>query len=58
MRWATRRMTRLGLIRTNELLKADEYYSTRQLWGTEADFRLLEDAGRGLCAVGTRACAV
>jgi LmbE family N-acetylglucosaminyl deacetylase len=28
----------LGLIRTNELLKADEYYGTRQLWGTEADF--------------------
>ncbi|HVZ82387.1 MAG TPA: PIG-L family deacetylase [Terracidiphilus sp.] len=28
----------LGLIRTNELLKADEYYGTKQLWGTEADF--------------------
>jgi LmbE family N-acetylglucosaminyl deacetylase len=28
----------LGLIRTNELLKADEYYGVRQLWGTEADF--------------------
>ena len=28
----------LGLIRTNELLKADEYYGARQLWGTEADF--------------------
>jgi len=28
----------LGLIRTNELLKAGEYYGARQLWGTEADF--------------------
>ncbi len=28
----------LGLIRTQELLKADEYYGARQLWGTEADF--------------------
>jgi LmbE family N-acetylglucosaminyl deacetylase len=28
----------LGLIRTNELLKADEYYGARQLWGTEADY--------------------
>jgi LmbE family N-acetylglucosaminyl deacetylase len=28
----------LGLIRTNELLKADEYYGVHQLWGTEADF--------------------
>ena len=28
----------LGLIRTNELLKADQYYGARQLWGTEADF--------------------
>jgi LmbE family N-acetylglucosaminyl deacetylase len=28
----------LGLIRTNELLKADEYYGARQLWGTETDF--------------------
>ena len=28
----------LGLIRTNELLKADEYYGVRQLWGTEVDF--------------------
>jgi LmbE family N-acetylglucosaminyl deacetylase len=28
----------LGLIRTNELLKADEYYGTKQLWGTEIDF--------------------
>ena len=28
----------LGLIRTNELLKADEYYGAQQLWGTEADF--------------------
>jgi LmbE family N-acetylglucosaminyl deacetylase len=28
----------LGLIRTNELLKADEYYGANELWGTEADF--------------------
>ena len=28
----------LGLIRTNELLKADRYYGARQLWGTEVDF--------------------
>ncbi len=28
----------LGLIRTNELLKADEYYGVKQLWGTETDF--------------------
>jgi LmbE family N-acetylglucosaminyl deacetylase len=28
----------LGLMRTSELLKADEYYASDQLWGTEADF--------------------
>jgi len=28
----------LGLIRTNELLKAGEFYGAKQLWGTEADF--------------------
>ncbi len=28
----------LGLIRTNELLKADQYYGAKQLWGTEIDF--------------------
>jgi LmbE family N-acetylglucosaminyl deacetylase len=28
----------LGLIRTNELLKASEFYGAKQLWGTEADF--------------------
>jgi len=28
----------LGVIRTQELLKADEYYGIKQLWGTEADF--------------------
>src|SRR6185437_10748378 len=27
----------LGLMRTSELLKADEYYASGQLWGTEAD---------------------
>jgi len=28
----------LGVIRTNELLKASEYYGAKQLFGTEADF--------------------
>ncbi len=28
----------LGLIRTNELLKADEFYGAKQLWGTKIDF--------------------
>ena len=28
----------LGLMRTQELLKAGEYYGVRQYWGTEADF--------------------
>ncbi len=28
----------LGVMRTNELLTADEYYGAKQLWGTEADF--------------------
>jgi LmbE family N-acetylglucosaminyl deacetylase len=28
----------LGLIRTNELLRADRYYGVKQYWGTEADF--------------------
>jgi LmbE family N-acetylglucosaminyl deacetylase len=28
----------LGVIRTNELLKASEYYGVKQLWGTEVDF--------------------
>jgi LmbE family N-acetylglucosaminyl deacetylase len=28
----------LGLIRTQELDKADEYYGVQELWGTEADF--------------------
>lgn len=28
----------LGVLRTNELLRADEYYGAKQLWGTEADF--------------------
>ncbi len=28
----------MGLIRTEELLKADEYYGVHQLWGTEVDF--------------------
>jgi LmbE family N-acetylglucosaminyl deacetylase len=28
----------LGLIRTNELLEADEFYGVKQLWGTEVDF--------------------
>jgi len=28
----------LGVMRTNELLKAGEYYGAKQLWGTEVDF--------------------
>lgn len=28
----------LGVMRTNELLAADEYYGVHQYWGTEADF--------------------
>jgi LmbE family N-acetylglucosaminyl deacetylase len=28
----------LGLIRTNELLRADQFYGVKQYWGTEADF--------------------
>src|SRR5215472_5530386 len=28
----------LGIIRTNELLKADEYYGVKQIWGTQVDF--------------------
>ncbi len=28
----------LGVIRTQELLKATEYYGAKQIWGTEADF--------------------
>jgi LmbE family N-acetylglucosaminyl deacetylase len=28
----------LGIIRTNELLRAGEFYGAKQLWGTEADF--------------------
>ncbi len=28
----------LGIIRTNELLKANEYYGAKQMWGTEVDF--------------------
>jgi LmbE family N-acetylglucosaminyl deacetylase len=28
----------LGIIRTNELLRASEFYGAKQLWGTEADF--------------------
>jgi LmbE family N-acetylglucosaminyl deacetylase len=28
----------LGVIRTNELLKAGEFYGVKQYWGTEADF--------------------
>src|ERR1700744_1044429 len=28
----------LGLIRTNELLTADQYYGVTQMWGTQADF--------------------
>ncbi len=42
----------LGVIRTNELLKASEYYGAKQLWGTEGGLRLLENSGGGLRPVG------
>ena len=48
----------LGLIRTNELLKAGEYYGVRQLWGTEADFGFSKDAGRSLFKMGPRSRAL
>jgi LmbE family N-acetylglucosaminyl deacetylase len=28
----------LGIIRTNELLRASQFYGAKQMWGTEADF--------------------
>jgi LmbE family N-acetylglucosaminyl deacetylase len=28
----------LGIIRTNELMRADQFYGVKQYWGTEADF--------------------
>ncbi len=42
----------LGLIRTNELLKADEYYGARQLWGTEADFGFSKTQEEAFAKVG------
>ncbi len=48
----------LGLIRTNELLKADEYYGAQQLWGTEADFGFSKTQEESFAKVGPRARAL
>ena len=48
----------LGLIRTNELLKADEYYGAKQLWGTEADFGFSKTQEESFAQVGPRARAL
>ena len=48
----------LGLIRTNELLKADEYYGAQATVGHRGGLRLLEDTGRGICEVGPRSRAL
>ncbi len=42
----------LGLIRTNELLKADEYYGAKQLWGTEVDFGFSKTQEESFAASG------
>ena len=44
----------LGLIRTNELLKADEYYGAQQLWGTEVDFGFSKTQEESFAQVGPR----
>ncbi len=44
----------LGIIRTNELLKADEFYGAKQLWGTEADFGFSKTQEEAFAALGTR----
>jgi hypothetical protein len=44
----------LGLIRTNELLRADEFYGTSQLWGTEVDFGFSKNAGGIVRPLGPR----
>ncbi len=44
----------LGLIRTNELLKANEYNGAKQLWGTEADFGFSKTQAESFAQLGTR----
>ncbi len=48
----------LGLIRTKELLKADEYYGAKQLWGTEADFGFSKTQEEAFAQLGPRARAL
>ncbi|MEI9967434.1 MAG: PIG-L family deacetylase [Terracidiphilus sp.] len=48
----------LGLIRTNELLKADEYYGVSQLWGTEADFGFSKTQEEAFSKWGSRSRAL
>ena len=48
----------LGLIRTNELLRADEAYGADQLWGTEADFGFSKTQEESFSQLGPRARAV
>jgi len=45
----------LGLIRTNELLKANEYNGAKQLWGTEADFGFSKTQAESFAQWGTTA---
>ncbi len=42
----------LGIIRTNELLKADEFYGAKQLWGTEVDFGFSKTQGESFARWG------
>ncbi len=44
----------LGLIRTNELLKADEYYGAQAALGHRSRLRLLQNPGRSLRQMGPR----
>ena len=46
----------LGIIRTNELLKADEHYGAKQLWGTEVDFGFSKTQEEAFRSGGTTAC--
>ncbi len=48
----------LGVMRTNELLRADEFYGAKQLWGTEADFGFSKTQEEAFAAVGARAGAL
>ena len=48
----------LGLIRTSELLKADEYYGATATVGHGGGFRFLEDAGGIVREVGPRSRAL